>query len=89
MNKYGGLDKWFSENWVDLSRPKKGGGYEPCGRPKAGDAKNYPKCLPARKAAQLSSSEKASAISRKRKVERQAGFGKGRKPNYVATKVKK
>lgn len=28
----GGLDKWFKEKWVDISRPKKGGGFEPCGR---------------------------------------------------------
>ena len=24
----GGLRKWFSENWVDISAPKKGGGFE-------------------------------------------------------------
>ena len=23
----GGLTKWFGENWVDISRPKKGGGF--------------------------------------------------------------
>ena len=28
----GGLTKWFKEGWVDISRPKKGGGYMPCGR---------------------------------------------------------
>ena len=27
----GGLTKWFGEKWVDISRPKKGGGYAPCG----------------------------------------------------------
>ena len=31
----GGLSKWFKQNWVDISRPKKGGGYAKCGRPKA------------------------------------------------------
>ena len=30
-----GLDKWFKENWVDIGAPKKGGGYEKCGRAKA------------------------------------------------------
>ena len=24
----GGLTKWFSENWVDISAPKKGGGFK-------------------------------------------------------------
>ena len=46
----GGLGKWFKQNWVDISRPKKGGGYQKCGRPKAGKGK-YPKCVPAAKAA--------------------------------------
>ena len=27
----GGLTKWFKEGWVDISRPRKGGGYAPCG----------------------------------------------------------
>ena len=27
-----GLSKWFKEKWVDISRPKKGGGYKSCGR---------------------------------------------------------
>ena len=26
-----GLKKWFSEKWVDISAPKKGGGYKECG----------------------------------------------------------
>ena len=30
----GGLTKWFRENWVDIGRPKKGGGYKKCGRRK-------------------------------------------------------
>ena len=31
----GGLTKWFKEGWVDISRPRKGGGYSPCGRKSA------------------------------------------------------
>ena len=31
----GGLTKWFKEGWVDISRPRKGGGYAPCGRKSA------------------------------------------------------
>ena len=30
--KKGGLKKWFSEKWVDIGAPKKGGGYKECGR---------------------------------------------------------
>ena len=30
-----GLTTWFKENWVDLSRPKKGGGFMSCGRKSA------------------------------------------------------
>ena len=26
-SKRGGLGKWFEEEWVDISRPKKGGGF--------------------------------------------------------------
>ena len=33
------LTKWFKENWVDISRPKKGGGFEKCGRTKSGKKK--------------------------------------------------
>jgi len=32
-SKSAGLGKWFKEEWVDLSRPLKEGGYAPCGRP--------------------------------------------------------
>jgi hypothetical protein len=87
---HGGLDKWFSEKWVDVSRPKKGGGYEPCGRDEAKGKKDYPKCLPAKKAVKLSSAERKSAVFRKRRVEKaEPAEQKGRKPNYVATKKKK
>ena len=35
----GGLTKWFKEGWVDISRPRKGGGYAPCGRKSARKSK--------------------------------------------------
>ena len=38
----GGLTKWVKEKWVDISRPKKGGGYMPCGRSASKKGK-YPK----------------------------------------------
>jgi len=64
----GGLSRWFKEEWVDLSRPKKGGGYEPCGRRDA-DKGDYPKCVPASKASRMSREDIASAVRRKRKAE--------------------
>lgn len=62
------LDKWFKEDWVDLSRPKKDGGFEPCGREDA-DSGKYPKCVPAAKAAKMTAEEIASAVRRKRRAE--------------------
>ena len=63
----GGLSKWFKQNWVDISRPKKGGGYAKCGRPKAKKGrKGYPKCVPAAKAARMSKAQIRSAVRRKR-----------------------
>ena len=29
-----GLKKWFSQEWVDIGSPKKGGGFAKCGRSK-------------------------------------------------------
>jgi len=79
----GGLTKWFKERWVDLSRPKKGGGYKPCGRSKAKSSK-YPKCVPAAKAARMTKKQIRSAIRRKRAVGNPGG-----KPRYVKTYVKR
>jgi len=78
-----GLTKWFKEKWVDISRPKKGGGYKPCGRKKA-KGKGYPKCVPAAKAARMTAAQKKSAISRKRRAGNPGG-----KPTMVKTFVKK
>lgn len=64
----GGLDQWFDEKWVDLARPKEGGGYEPCGREDAESGK-YPKCVPASQASRMTSKEIESAIRRKRSAE--------------------
>ena len=77
-----GIGEWFKERWVDISRPKKGGGFEPCGR---GEAKKraYPKCVPASKAASMSTAEKKSAVTRKRKEVRWAKSI--RSPARVAT----
>lgn len=79
----GGLTRWFKENWVDLGRPKKGGGFEKCGRNKSG-SKKYPKCVPAAKAARMTPSQIKSAVRRKRAAGNPPG-----KPTNVSTFVKK
>ena len=82
----GGLTKWFKENWVDISRPKKGGGYAKCGRKKAKKGrKGYPKCVPASKAASMSKSQIRSAVRRKRAKAQ----GVGGKPTNVKTFAKR
>jgi len=80
-----GLKKWFNEKWVDISAPKKGGGYKECGRKSASDSKRgYPKCVPAAKAARMTKGEKRSAVTRKR-----AAGNSGGKPTNVSTFTKK
>lgn len=83
----GGLKRWFKENWVDLSRPKPGGGFEPCGRPDASEGK-YPKCVPASRAARMTQAEIDSAVRRKRRAE-STQRREGQKPIMVPTKVEK
>ena len=85
----GGLKKWFGKgkggNWVDISAPKKGGGFEKCGRKSAKDSdRGYPKCVPADKAATMSKEQIASAVRRKRSKKQ----GVGGKPTNVATFAK-
>jgi hypothetical protein len=78
----GGLTKWFKEGWVDISRPRKGGGYAPCGRKSARGKKagGYPKCVPASKAARMTKAQIRSAVRRKR-----AAGNPGGKPTMVST----
>ena len=78
----GGLTKWFKEKWVDISRPKKGGGYMPCGR-KTSKKGKYPKCVPASKAARMTPAQRRSAITRKRRAGNPGG-----KPTMVKTFTK-
>ena len=78
-----GLKEWLDEKWVDIGAPKKDGKYQPCGRQK-GSKRKYPKCVPLAKATRMTSSQKASAVKRKR-----AAGNPGGKPTNVATFVKK
>ena len=73
------LKKWFKEEWVDISRPKKGGGYAKCGRGKAKSSK-YPKCVPKAKAARMTAAQKKSRIAQKKRLGQPAG-----KPRRVAS----
>ena len=78
----GGLRKWVSEEWVDIGAPKKNGKYQPCGRKSTtGTKRKYPKCVPLAKAKGMSSSEKKSAVQRKRAVKQ----GVKGKPTNVKT----
>lgn len=77
------LKEWFKEDWVDISRPKPGGGFEPCGRADASSGK-YPKCVPAARAARMTQAEIDSAVRRKRRAE-STQQRQDKKPIYVST----
>ena len=81
-----GLDKWFKQKWVDIGSKKKDGSFSKCGRSKQkADAKRkYPKCVPLAKATRMTSSQKASAVRRKR-----AAGNTGPKPTNVKTFAKR
>jgi len=84
------LRKWFSQDWKDISRKKKGGGHPACGASadkgvRAKDSsRKYPKCVPATKAKNMSKKEKKSAVARKRRVPNKPGS-----PDNVKTDVQK
>ena len=78
----GGLDKWFKEKWVDISKTNADGSHPPCGRDDA-DKGGYPKCRKVRVATRMSAKEKKASVARKRKVEKTGSKGEGRKPNYA------
>ena len=81
-----GLDKWFAQKWVDIGSKKKDGSFSKCGRSKQkADAKRkYPKCVPLAKATRMTSSQRASAVKRKR-----AAGNTGPKPTNVKTFAKR
>ena len=79
---HGGLDKWFKEKWVDISRTLPDGSHPPCGRKDASSGA-YPKCRKVRVAAKMSKKQKKAAVARKRRAEKKGTKGSGRKPNYT------
>ena len=86
MSGHKGLAKWFKQDWVDIASKKKGGGFAKCGRSKlkADRKRNYPKCVPAAKAARMTKSQIRSAVKRKRSKPQ----GVGGKPTNVKTFAK-
>jgi hypothetical protein len=75
----GGLKDWVeNEKWVDVRRPKKGGGYEPCGRNDTTKGKK-PVCVPSNKAKSLDKKEIKNRKRQKARKEREPNPGK--KPN--------
>lgn len=86
----GGLTKWFRQNWRDISRKTKSGGHPPCGasagtKARKGGKRAYPKCVPAATASSMSSKQKKSAVTRKRKK----GSTRRGKAKFVSTFPKK
>ena len=79
---HGGLDKWFKEKWVDISKKNADGSHPACGRDDA-DKGGYPKCRKVRVAAKMTDKQKKASVARKRKVEKKGSKGEGRKPNYA------
>ena len=78
---HGGLDDWFKkEKWVDVSRPKKKGKYQPCGRGDTSKGKK-PVCVPVNKAKNLSDKEKKNRVRQKRQKEKEPNPDK--KPNVT------
>ena len=78
---HGGLDDWFKkEKWVDVSRPKKKGKYQPCGRGDTSKGKK-PVCVPVNKAKNLSDKEKKNRVRQKRTKEKESNPDK--KPNVT------
>lgn len=77
----GGLDKWFKEKWVDISKTNPDGSHPPCGRDDA-DKGGYPKCRKVRVAAKMTDKQKKASVARKRRAESKGSKGSDRKPNY-------
>jgi hypothetical protein len=77
----GGLDKWFKEKWVDISKTNKDGSHPPCGRDDASKG-GYPKCRKVRVAGKMSDKDKKNSVARKRRTEKKGSKGSNRKPNY-------
>lgn len=75
------LRDWFKkEKWVDVSRPKKDGKWQPCGRGDTSKGKK-PVCTPVNKAKGLSEKERRNRVRQKRQKEKEPNPDK--KPNVT------
>ena len=75
------LRDWFrKERWIDLRRPKKGGGYEACGRSDTSKGKK-PVCTPANKAKNINKKQRTQRLKEKAKKEKEPNPDK--KPNVT------
>jgi hypothetical protein len=83
-----GLTKWFNQRWVNIGAPKKNGKWQPCGTSGSGGS-GYAKCVPAAKANSMSSSQRKSAVQRKRASGTPKRGTKGQAPKNVSTFKKK
>ena len=84
------LKEWFGKgskgDWVDIGAPKKKGKFQPCGRKSAKKSKRkYPKCVPRSTASKMTTSQRKSAVARKRSKTQ----GVRGKPTMVKTFTKK
>lgn len=67
----GRLTRWFDERWVDVLRPRAGGGFEACGRARASPRGPYPTCRPSRRVSALTPATVAElGVSRLRRAAR-------------------
>jgi hypothetical protein len=79
-----GLTKWFDQKWVNIGAPKKKGKWQPCGTSGAGGS-GYAKCVPVAKANSMSSSQRKSAVQRKRAQGTAKKGVKGQAPKNIST----
>lgn len=79
-----GLTKWFDQKWVNIGAPKKSGKYQPCGTSGV-NGSGYAKCVPVAKASAMTSSQKKSAVARKRKLGTPEKGIKGQAPKNIPT----
>ena len=94
-SKQSNLDRWFKEDWVDISKKDESGKHPPCGRSDADSKAGYPKCRPSKRVSEetpettrsMSKEEKAKAVAQKRRAE--AKPREGKKPHMTSHGEKK
>lgn len=94
-SKQSNLDRWFKEDWVDISKKDESGKHPPCGRSDADEKSGYPKCRPSKRVSEetpettksMSKEEKTKAVAQKRRAE--AKPREGKKPHMTSHAEKK